>query len=88
MGGVCVGGFQLSHGPKAEPARAPITKRSARAHEELIEAEVLAAERANFDHLVDIYGDPGWREGVLATLNEVWRGSGVPPLEARSANAG
>jgi hypothetical protein len=79
--------FNYPHGPRAEPAAAPITHREARAHEELIEAEVLAAERMAIRHPGGIDGRPGWLEAVEATLKWVWRESGVPPLEIRRADA-
>jgi hypothetical protein len=80
--------FDYPHGPKARPAPAPITHREARAHEELIEAETVAAERMAIQHPGGIDGRPGWLEAVVATLTWVWRGSGVPPLDIRHADAG
>ena len=80
--------FSYPHGPKARPAAAPITHRETRAHEELIEAEVLAAERMAIRHPNGFVEEPGWLEAVVATLTWVWRGSGVPPLEVRRAEAG
>lgn len=80
--------FNYPHGPKARPAPAPVTRREARAHEELIEAELLAVERMALRHPDGIVDEPGWLEAVEATLKWVWRGSGVPPLEIRHADAG
>ena len=80
--------FNYPHGPKARPAAAPITHREARAHEELIEAETVAAERMAIRHPHGIDGRPGWLEAVVATLMWVWRGSGVPPLDVGHADAG
>jgi hypothetical protein len=80
--------FNYPHGPRAEPATSPITHRAARAHEELIEAELLAAELKAIRHPNGIDGRPGWLEAVEATLKWVWRGSGMPPLEVRRADAG
>lgn len=80
--------FNYPHGPKARPASAPITHSTARAHEELIEAELLAVERVAIRHPDGIDGRPGWLEAVEATLKWVWRGSGAPPLEIRRADAG
>jgi hypothetical protein len=57
------------------PARSPVTRRTARAHEELIEAEFLAAETAR-----EPDGQPGWAEAVRATLRWAWRCSDSPPL--------
>jgi hypothetical protein len=64
------------------PAAAPVTGRSVRAYEELIEAEFLAAEaldqrRPRPRWLLE---RPGWSEGICATLRWAWRGSGPPPL--------
>jgi hypothetical protein len=70
------------------PAWAPITHRTATAHEELIEAETLAAERWAARHPDGMQGRPGWLEAILTTLTWSWRGVGVPPLEIRSADAG
>jgi hypothetical protein len=75
-------------GPQARPASAPITRHTARAHEELIEAEMLAAERMAIQHPDGIDGRPGWLEAVVATLAWVWRGSGMPPLHVRHTHAG
>jgi hypothetical protein len=80
--------FNYPHGPRAEPAAAPITRRTARAHEELIDAEMLAVERMAIRHPNGIEGRPGWLEAVEATLNWAWRRSGVPPLVIRRADAG
>jgi hypothetical protein len=79
--------FNYPHGPKARPASAPVTRREARAHEELIEAEVLAVERMAIRHPRGVVEEPGWLQAVEATLKWVWRGSGVPPLEIRRADA-
>jgi hypothetical protein len=80
--------FNYPHGPQARPAAAPITHRRARAHEEVIEAETLAAERMAIRYPNGIEGRPGWLEAVVATLTWVWRGSGVPPMVIRRAEAG
>lgn len=64
------------------PARSPVTRRTARAYEELIEAEFLAAERAS-----DVEGQPGWSEAVRATLHWAWRCSGPAPLPAHGHSA-
>jgi len=63
-------------------ASAPVTGRSVRAYEELIEAEFLAAEtldqrRPRPRWLME---RPGWSEGICATLRWAWRASGPPPL--------
>jgi len=64
-------------------AHAPVTERTARAYEELIEAECLAAEkldqrRPRPQWLLD---EPGWIEGVCATFRWAWRGAGPPPIQ-------
>ena len=80
--------FNFPHGPRSQPAYAPITGRTARAHEELIEAETLAAERAAIES-ANVFDDrPGWVESVVATFAWAWRGSGVPPLLSRRAQVG
>ena len=71
-----------------ELARAPATRRSSLAHEELIEAERLAAEVQAIRHPDGIEGRPGWPEGIVATLQWAWAGSSVPPLDMSSTNAG
>jgi hypothetical protein len=73
---------------RTQPAWAPITHRSAAAHEELIEAETLAAERWVARHPDGMQGRAGWLEAILTTLTWAWRGVGVPPLEIRRADAG
>ena len=72
------------------PARAPVTDRTGRAYEELIEAEYLAAERLDLRRprplwLVEM---PGWIEGVCATLRWAWRRTGSPPLRVDQPRAG
>ena len=71
-----------------ELARAPITRRSNLAHEELIEAERLAAEVQAIRHPGGIDGRPGWLEGIVATLRWAWAGSSVPPLDVPTTNTG
>ena len=71
-----------------ELARAPVTRRSNLAHEELIEAELLAAELEALRHPGGIDGRPGWLEGIVATLQWAWAGSSVAPLEEPSTNTG
>ena len=71
-----------------ELARAPITRRSNLAHEELIEAERLAAELEVIRHPGGIEGRSGWLEGIVATLQWAWAGSSGAPLEVPSTSAG
>jgi hypothetical protein len=80
--------FNYPRGPKSRPADAPVTGRTARAHEELIEAETLAAERLAVKGSSVFEDRPGWVEAIVATFAWVWRGSGVPPLDIRHAQAG
>jgi hypothetical protein len=61
--------------------RSPATRRARVAYEELIEAEYLAAETLE-DRRPDIFEqEPGWCEGVRATLRWAWRRSGPAPIE-------
>jgi hypothetical protein len=80
--------FNYPRGPKNQPADAPVTGDTARAHEELIEAETLAAERLAAKRSSLFEDRPGWVEAIAATFAWVWRGSGVPPLDIRRAQAG
>ena len=63
-------------------AYAPVTKRSARAYEKLIEAEYLAAEKLDMrrPRPAWVQRRPGWIEGVCATLRWAWRRIGPPPI--------
>lgn len=80
--------FNFPHGPRTQPASAPITGRTARAHEELIEAETVAAEGAALESASVFDDRPGWVGSIAATFAWAWRGSGVPPLLVRRAEAG
>src|SRR5262245_26859926 len=80
--------FEYPQGPLTSPASAPVTGRTARAHEELIEAETLAAERLAAKRSNAFEDRPGWVEAIAATFAWVWRGSGDPPLDIRHAQAG
>lgn len=64
-------------------AHAPVTERTARAYEELIEVECLTAEKLEMRRprpqwLLD---EPGWIEGVCATFRWAWRRTGPPPIQ-------
>lgn len=63
------------------PAEAPATRTRESAYEELIEAEYLAAER--FEELQPRLArlQPGWGDGVRATLRWAWRHQAPPPLD-------
>ncbi len=65
------------------PAHAPVTKSTRRAYEELIEAEYLAAEKLDMRRPRPSWlkEQPGWIDGICATLRWAWRRSGPPPIE-------
>ena len=86
IGGAVVRAFD----GRLAPARAPVTKRTARAYEELIQAEYLAAEALDQRRPRPWWLDEraGWIEGVCATLRWAWIRSGPPPIELRERNAG
>lgn len=65
------------------PARAPVTKGTRLAYEELIDAESLAAERLDLQRPRPwwLARRPGWTEGIGATLRWCWHRSGPPPLD-------
>jgi len=71
-------------------AYAPVTERSARAYEELIEAEYLAAEKLDMRRPRPrwVAERPGWIEGVCATLRWAWRRIGAPPIQLDERAAG
>ncbi|MHA6784697.1 hypothetical protein ACVGOW_27420 [Pseudonocardia saturnea] len=61
-------------------ARSPVTRTTALAYEELIEAEYLAAEQLDARRPDLLESRPGWCEGIRATLRWAWRHSGPAPL--------
>lgn len=71
-------------------AFAPVTERSASAYEELIAAELQAAEVLDMRRPVPAWlaARPGWLPAVLATLKWAWARSGVPPLTVPRQAAG
>jgi hypothetical protein len=75
-----LGGWQL--------ARAPVTRRSNLAHEELIQTELLAAEVKAIRNPGGVEGRPGWLEGIVATLQWAWADSSAAPLDVPTTNAG
>ena len=80
--------FNYPSGPQCQPADAPVTGDTARAHEELIEAEALAAERLAATRSGAFEDRPEWVEAIVATFAWAWRGSGVAPLDIRHAQSG
>lgn len=72
--------FRSEYGP-AQNAHAPATGRSARAYEELIDAECLAAERLLAQPTPTTLRRPGWIEGIAATLRWAWRRTAPAPLD-------
>jgi hypothetical protein len=64
---------------------APITKRTGRPYEELVEAECLAAEALLFRRPVPrwLANRPGWLEGIVDTFRWAWRrDADAPPAAA------
>lgn len=61
--------------------RSPATRRARVAYEELIEAEYLAAETLEERRPDIVEHEPGWCDGVRATLRWAWRRSGPRPIE-------
>jgi hypothetical protein len=80
--------FNYPHGPKREPASAPITGTQKLAHEELIEAETLAAETQLMRYAKLVEDRPQWYEAVIKTLHWAWRGTAGPPLDISRVEAG
>jgi hypothetical protein len=60
---------------------APVTEQTCAAHEEVIAAECLEAEKLAMRHPAWLDKRPGWIHAVVDTLNWAWRGSGVPPID-------
>ena len=73
-----------------EPARSPVTKRTDRAYEELIDAELIEAEKLDLRRPRPDWLErrPGWSEGIVVTLRWVWQHSGPPPLKIERPAAG
>ncbi|MCO1659202.1 hypothetical protein [Pseudonocardia humida] len=68
----CVGSYELAH--------SPVTQRPAKAYEELIEAEALAADNLALRRPRLLTSRPGWCEGIRNTLAWAWRREGPPPV--------
>jgi len=66
-------------------APSPVTRRTATAYEELIEAEYLAAELLGVRQPRLAETQPGWCEGIRATLRWAWRRSGPPPIDVAAS---
>lgn len=64
-------------------APSPVTRRPARAYEELIANECVQAEKLAMRRPVPdwLQRRPGWVEGILATLGWAWRHNGQPPID-------
>jgi hypothetical protein len=62
------------------PAPAPATRRRTRAIEETVEAEYMAAEQLDRRRPDLVKHQPGWCEGIRATLRWAWRREGPCPL--------
>jgi hypothetical protein len=69
-----------------EKTKAPVTRGSASAYQELIAAECLAAEKLLFRRPAPTWLEnrPGWLPAVVATLAWAWRRTGPPPIDIRS----
>lgn len=67
-------------------ARSPVSRRTVAAHEELLEAEYLAAEVLDIRRPDLVEHRPGWCEGIRATLRWAWRHSGPPPIDVPTQN--
>lgn len=70
--------------------RSPVTSRQVSAIEELIDAELLAAEKLAIRSPGWLADRPGWLDAVIATLTWAWLRRGEPPVpfEHRTAAAG
>jgi hypothetical protein len=81
--------FRPAAGPRQD-ACSPATGRSARAYEELIDAECVAVERLLLRRPPPAWlrRRPGWAEGIDATLRWAWRCSGPPPLRTADLDTG
>lgn len=68
-------------------AHSPATGRTARAYEEMIEAECVAAERlaTRRPRPATLKRRPGWIEGITATFAWAWRHQGAVPLQLDGA---
>lgn len=71
---------------RRHPASSPVSDRAARAYEELIEAEFLAAERLDLLRPDLVEHRPGWCEAIRATLRWAWRCDGPPPIAVPTAH--
>lgn len=72
---------------RQQPAFSPVTNRSGRAYEELIDAEYLAAEQLDVRRPDLVAARPGWCEAIRATLRWAWRHAGPPPIILPEARA-
>jgi hypothetical protein len=89
-GGVCaacrwLAGAATDDAGRIERAPSPATSRAVLAYEESIEAEYLAAQTLAKRRPSLARHQPGWCEGIAATLAWAWRGQGDRPLPDRGA---
>lgn len=70
-------------------ALSPVTERTVRAYEELIEAEFLAAQRLDLRRPRPewLEARPGWIEAINTTLRWAWRRDGPAPDLASATTA-
>ncbi|MGH3425361.1 MAG: hypothetical protein ACRDO8_11560 [Nocardioidaceae bacterium] len=64
------------------PTPAPVTRRAGQAFEERIQAEYIAADRLEMrsPRPAWLLSQPGWIEGIAATLRWAWARNGPAPL--------
>jgi len=76
--------------PHRAGAHSPATGRAARAYEELIEVECVAAERlaAGRPRPATLERRPGWIEGITATFAWAWQHQGAAPLQLDGVRVG
>lgn len=68
--------------------RSPATWRSVLASEELVADELRAAELLPSRRPRLVTAQPGWCEGIVATLRWAWQRSAPPPLPKPKASGG
>ena len=68
--------------------RSPASWRPVLASEELVGEELLAAELLPARRPWLVTAQPGWCEGIVATLRWAWQRSGPPPLPETETSSG